>query len=176
MYCALICHSPPSIVIQFSFTTIFVAAFPLAPLLALVNNIFEIRLDAIKMLRMERRLVPKKTNDIGKMYLIAPVNVTILKEYQHCLLINSDRLVKLAVFCVPAGVWTRVLEVIGVAAVIANGLVIGISSEFVPRMVYRYRFGPCVNGTATDLQSVSEIGCSLMCKIKTNKLCYRFDI
>lgn len=54
------------LVIQFSFTTIFVAAFPLAPLLALINNIFEIRLDAIKMVSLERRLVPKKTNDIGK--------------------------------------------------------------------------------------------------------------
>lgn len=54
-------------VIQFSFTTIFVAAFPLAPLLALVNNIFEIRLDAIKMVRLEQRLVPKKTNDIGEL-------------------------------------------------------------------------------------------------------------
>ncbi|XP_066510896.1 anoctamin-9-like [Hoplias malabaricus] len=104
-------------VIQFSFTTIFVAAFPLAPLLALINNIFEIRLDAIKMLRLERRLVPKKTNDIG--------------------------------------VWTHILEAIGVMAVIANGLVIGISSEFVPRLVYRYRFGPCANGTATDLQCMA---------------------
>lgn len=52
--------------IQFSFTTIFVAAFPLAPLLALVNNVIEIRLDAIKMVTLERRLVPKKTNDIGE--------------------------------------------------------------------------------------------------------------
>lgn len=51
---------------QFSFTTIFVAAFPLAPLLALINNIFEIRLDAIKMVRLERRMVPRKTNDIGE--------------------------------------------------------------------------------------------------------------
>lgn len=53
-------------VIQFSFTTIFVAAFPLAPLLALINNVIEIRLDAIKMVSLERRLVPKKTNDIGE--------------------------------------------------------------------------------------------------------------
>lgn len=66
--------------------------------------------------------------------------------------------------------WTKVLEAVGVAAVIANGLVIGISSEFVPRLVYRYRFGPCANGTATDLQSVSEIGsitlylCQDICK------------
>lgn len=58
------------------------------------------------------------------------------------------------VFYVHTGVWNLILEAVGVAAVIANGLVIGISSEFVPRLVYRYRFGPCVNGTATDLQSV----------------------
>ncbi|XP_056244363.1 anoctamin-9 isoform X3 [Seriola aureovittata] len=100
-------------VIQFSFTTIFVAAFPLAPLLALINNVIEIRLDAIKMVTLERRLVPKKTNDIG--------------------------------------VWTDVLEAIGVLAVIANGLVIGISSDFIPRLVYRYHYGPCANGTATDI-------------------------
>lgn len=56
-------------VIQFSFTTIFVAAFPLAPMLALLNNIIEIRLDAIKMVRLERRLVPRKTNDIGELFL-----------------------------------------------------------------------------------------------------------
>ncbi|KAM9375939.1 anoctamin-9 isoform 2-T2 [Pholidichthys leucotaenia] len=100
-------------VIQFSFTTIFVAAFPLAPLLALFNNVIEIRLDAIKMVTLERRMVPKKTNDIG--------------------------------------VWTRILEVIGVLAVIANGLVIGISSDFIPRLVYRYHYGPCGNSNATDI-------------------------
>lgn len=63
----LLTYCPPSTVVQFSFTTIFVAAFPLAPLLALINNIFEIRLDAIKMVRLERRLVPRKTNDIGEL-------------------------------------------------------------------------------------------------------------
>ena len=35
-------------VIQYGFVTLFVAANPLAPLLALINNIFEIRLDALK--------------------------------------------------------------------------------------------------------------------------------
>ncbi|XP_062273881.1 anoctamin-9-like [Scomber scombrus] len=103
-------------VVQFSFTTIFVAAFPLAPLLALINNIFEIRLDAIKMVHLERRVVPRKTNDIG--------------------------------------VWTKVLEFIGVLAVIANGLVIGVSSDFIPRLVYRYYYGPCANGI-TNTQSVA---------------------
>lgn len=99
-------------VIQFSFTTIFVAAFPLAPLFAFINNVIEIRLDAIKMVTLERRMVPKKTNNIG--------------------------------------VWIHILEAIGVLAVIANGLIIGVSSDFIPRLVYRYVYGPCVNGTATD--------------------------
>uniref|UniRef100_A0A3P8U2G1 Anoctamin n=1 Tax=Amphiprion percula TaxID=161767 RepID=A0A3P8U2G1_AMPPE len=108
--------------IQFSFTTIFVAAFPLAPLLALINNVIEIRLDAIKMVTLERRMVPKKTNDI---------------------------------------VWMDILEAVGVLAVIANGLVIGVSSDFIPRLVYRYRYGPCANGTATDICMVGYINNTL---------------
>uniref|UniRef100_A0A3P9AY40 Anoctamin n=1 Tax=Maylandia zebra TaxID=106582 RepID=A0A3P9AY40_9CICH len=96
-------------VIQFSFTTLFVAAFPLAPLLAFINNVIEIRLDAIKMVTLERRMVPKKTNNIG--------------------------------------VWLDILEAIGVLAVIVNGLVIGVSSDFIPRLVYRYHYGPCAQGT-----------------------------
>ncbi|XP_069037809.1 anoctamin-9 [Lepisosteus oculatus] len=104
-------------VLQFSFTTIFVAAFPLAPLLALLNNIIEIRLDAIKMVSLERRLVPIKTNNIG--------------------------------------VWYNVLKAVGVLAVIANGLVIGITSDFIPRLVYKYRYGPCANGTATHLHCMT---------------------
>ncbi|XP_038621299.1 anoctamin-9 [Tachyglossus aculeatus] len=97
--------------IQYSFTTIFVAAFPLAPLLALFNNLVEIRLDAFKMTRLQRRLVPRKAKDIG--------------------------------------IWLQVLEAIGVLAVIANGLVIAFTSEFIPRLVYKYRYGPC-RDRATD--------------------------
>lgn len=55
----------PCPVIQYGFTTIFVAAFPLAPLLALFSNLVEIRLDAIKMVQLQRRLVPRKAKDIG---------------------------------------------------------------------------------------------------------------
>ncbi|KAM4722043.1 anoctamin-9 [Rhinophrynus dorsalis] len=100
-------------VIQYSFTTIFVAAFPLAPLLAFLNNVLEIRLDAIKMTRLQRRLVPRKANDIG--------------------------------------IWLQVLEAVGVLAVIVNGLVIAITSDFIPRLIYIYAYGPCAHGdTGTD--------------------------
>ncbi|XP_076769307.1 anoctamin-9 isoform X1 [Arvicanthis niloticus] len=99
--------------IQYGFTTIFVAAFPLAPLLALFSNLVEIRLDAIKMVRLQRRLVPRKAKDIGT--------------------------------------WLQVLETIGVLAVIANGMVIAFTSEFIPRVVYKYHYGPCrKNQTFTD--------------------------
>ncbi|XP_032301054.1 anoctamin-9 [Coturnix japonica] len=101
-------------VIQYSFTTIFVAAFPLAPLLAFFNNLFEIRLDAIKMMRLRRRMVPRKANDIG--------------------------------------IWLQVLEAIGILAVIGNGLVIAITSDFIPVQVYKYTYSPCMkeNNTAID--------------------------
>lgn len=55
-----------SAVLQFGFTTIFVAAFPLAPLLALLNNIIEIRLDAYKFVTQWRRPMPARATDIGQ--------------------------------------------------------------------------------------------------------------
>ncbi|ETE60119.1 Anoctamin-9, partial [Ophiophagus hannah] len=100
--------------IQYSFTTIFVAAFPLAPLLAFIYNLFEIRLDAIKMVKLQKRMVPKKANTIG--------------------------------------IWYYILETIGILSVIGNGLVIAITSDFIPMVVYQYTFSPCKqkNNTGID--------------------------
>ncbi|XP_068441342.1 anoctamin-7 [Clinocottus analis] len=52
-------------VIQFGFITIFVAACPLAPLFALVNNWVELRLDAQKFVTEYRRPVAERAQDIG---------------------------------------------------------------------------------------------------------------
>uniref|UniRef100_A0A8C5KU83 Anoctamin n=1 Tax=Jaculus jaculus TaxID=51337 RepID=A0A8C5KU83_JACJA len=52
-------------VIQFGFVTLFVASFPLAPLLALINNIVEIRVDAWKLTTQYRRPVAAKAHSIG---------------------------------------------------------------------------------------------------------------
>ncbi|XP_037109413.1 anoctamin-5 isoform X2 [Syngnathus acus] len=52
-------------VIQFGFITLFVASFPLAPLLALFNNIIEVRVDAWKLTTQFRRPVASKTHSIG---------------------------------------------------------------------------------------------------------------
>ncbi|XP_036619092.1 anoctamin-5 isoform X1 [Trichosurus vulpecula] len=52
-------------VIQFGFITLFVASFPLAPLLALMNNILEIRVDSWKLTTQYRRPVAAKAHSIG---------------------------------------------------------------------------------------------------------------
>ncbi|XP_029289657.1 anoctamin-3 isoform X2 [Cottoperca gobio] len=94
-------------VLQFGFTTIFVAAFPLAPLLALLNNIIEIRLDAYKFVTQWRRPLPARATDIG--------------------------------------IWHGILEGIGVLAVITNAFVIAITSDYIPRFVYAFKYGPCMD-------------------------------
>ena len=53
-------------VIQYGFVTIFVAAFPLAPFFAWVNNVVEIRLDASKFIQVFRRPVAQRAQDIGE--------------------------------------------------------------------------------------------------------------
>ena len=53
------------VVIQFGFITIFVAAFPLAPVFAILNNWLEIRLDAQKFICELRRPVAERAQDIG---------------------------------------------------------------------------------------------------------------
>ncbi|XP_067873456.1 anoctamin-7 isoform X2 [Heterodontus francisci] len=52
-------------VLQFGFITVFVAAFPLAPLFAMLNNWVEIRLDARKFVCEYRRPVAKRAQNIG---------------------------------------------------------------------------------------------------------------
>ncbi|KAM6970142.1 anoctamin-7 [Aplochiton taeniatus] len=52
-------------VLQFGFITIFVAACPLAPLFALINNWVEVRLDAQKFVCEYRRPVVERVQDIG---------------------------------------------------------------------------------------------------------------
>ncbi|KAG0240858.1 Anoctamin-7 [Actinomortierella wolfii] len=53
------------LVIQFGFCTLFVTAFPIAPIFALLNNLLEIRVDAYKLLTQHRRPVSQSAQDIG---------------------------------------------------------------------------------------------------------------
>ncbi|CAN0416237.1 unnamed protein product [Pylaiella littoralis] len=53
------------IAIQFGYVTLFVVAFPVAPLLAWISNYAEIRVDAVKILYEHRRPFPRGAQDIG---------------------------------------------------------------------------------------------------------------
>ncbi|XP_068899674.1 anoctamin-4-like [Tenebrio molitor] len=91
-------------ILQYGFVTLFVAAFPLAPLCALLNNIAEIRLDAYKMVTQARRPLAERSEDIGA--------------------------------------WYGILRAITYTAVVSNGFVIAYTSDFIPRMVYKYKYSP----------------------------------
>jgi len=60
-------------VIQYGFVTLFVAAFPLAPFFALLNNIVEVRLDATKMVTQWKRPMAERAQDIGTWFFILKV-------------------------------------------------------------------------------------------------------
>ncbi|XP_076070788.1 anoctamin-7-like isoform X2 [Mytilus galloprovincialis] len=55
-------------ILQYGFLMLFAASFPLAPLLALLTNAIDIRVDAKRMLWMYRRPVAAIRGDIGKWY------------------------------------------------------------------------------------------------------------
>ena len=58
----------------------FVAAFPLAPLFALINNAFELRVDAINFVKNFRRPVAERAQTIGVWFdiLLALSKIAVL--------------------------------------------------------------------------------------------------
>uniref|UniRef100_A0A8D0GX18 Anoctamin n=1 Tax=Sphenodon punctatus TaxID=8508 RepID=A0A8D0GX18_SPHPU len=73
-------------VLQFGFITIFVAACPLAPLFALLNNWVEIRLDAQKFVCENRRPVAERAQGIG-------IWLSILEVITHLAVISNAFLI-----------------------------------------------------------------------------------
>jgi len=70
------------IILQFGFVTFFCLSFPLAPLFALINNIFEIRIDALKVVKEFRRPVARRAMGIGTWNSILNImaKVTVLSN------------------------------------------------------------------------------------------------
>lgn len=74
-------------VIQYGYITLFAAVFPLAPFLALTNNLVEIRTDALKMLTQHNRPHYAGAQDIGTWYNILDV-IGFFAVVTNCLLIG----------------------------------------------------------------------------------------
>jgi len=85
---------------QFGYATLFSAAYPLAPVLAYLNNFVEIRVDGWKLLQIHRRPEPSGAEDIGAWYgildLISMISVVtnglliffVAKKYENVSWIN----------------------------------------------------------------------------------------
>ena len=79
-------------VLQFGFITIFVAAFPLAPLFALLNNWVEIRLDAQKFVCETRRAVAERAENIGIWFKIIIIIIIINCLFSYLVRHNYNQL------------------------------------------------------------------------------------
>lgn len=93
------------LVIQFGFTTMFVAAFPLASLMSYVNNYVELRVDGWKLCELCRRPQPRSCEDIGTWYTILDIIATIcvftnsaIVAYTGSILINYSWFLRASVF------------------------------------------------------------------------------
>lgn len=90
-------------VLQFGFITIFVAAFPLAPLFALFNNWVEIRLDAHKFVCEYRRPVAERAQNIGVWFNIleALSHLSVIANVSQLITIYTPHQISvLQIYCI----------------------------------------------------------------------------
>ncbi|KAJ8603789.1 hypothetical protein CTAYLR_000190 [Chrysophaeum taylorii] len=92
--------------IQFGYATLFVSAFPIAPLFACVNNIIEIRVDGWKLTQNTRRPWPNGAEDIGTWEdVLALVSIVATVSNIAMVTLNSPLFVarptweRLVIFC-----------------------------------------------------------------------------
>lgn len=116
--------------IQYGFVVLFVVAFPLGPLFAFLNNILEIRIDAFKVLTQLKRPLPKKAQDIG---IWLPILNTISKLGVITNVLTSSSFISFIMF--KKELFFKFLFVV---VVVEKGLIIAFTSEFIPRLVYRF--------------------------------------
>lgn len=116
-------------VIEFGLVTFFVAAFPLAPLFALINNIAEHRLDAYKFVTRYRRPVPKKVVGIGSW------NGILLGMTYFSMVTNVSKIPTFTFHCSTSDYyqWAKLINYFELQA-----FVIAFTSDFVSKEVYRY--------------------------------------
>eukprot|EP00656_Telonema_subtile_P031227 TRINITY_DN3420_c0_g1_i5.p1 TRINITY_DN3420_c0_g1~~TRINITY_DN3420_c0_g1_i5.p1 ORF type:complete len:427 (-),score=135.13 TRINITY_DN3420_c0_g1_i5:172-1452(-) len=70
-------------ILQLGFVSFFAVAFPLCALMALINNIIEIRSDAFKLLHAHQRPEPRQAEDIGSWFTIMDI-MTYISVATNC--------------------------------------------------------------------------------------------
>lgn len=74
------------LMLQYGFVSLFSTAFPLCGVMALVNNIVEIRSDAYKLIVAHQRPIPRMAEDIGSWYNIMEL-MTYISVMTNCALV-----------------------------------------------------------------------------------------
>ena len=113
-------------VLQFGFITIFVAAFPLAPFFALLNNWVEIRLDAQKFVCETRRAVAERAENIGIWFKI----LDMLAQFAVITNVSIQYIFREKV------VFGPVCNFLFLS--FFQAFLIAFTSEFIPKLVYKY--------------------------------------
>jgi len=75
-------------VVQFGYVTLFVMAFPLIPLLAIINNIFELKVDATNLVMSSQRPDPNGSDGLGTWNSVLGL-FSIMSVATNALLITS---------------------------------------------------------------------------------------
>lgn len=65
------------LMIQYGYVTLFAVAFPLAPLLAFLNNVFELRVVRYRLLKLTRRPIPASARGIGSWLQVLDIMTTV---------------------------------------------------------------------------------------------------
>lgn len=89
------------LMIQFAYVIIFGAAFPLAPLLAFINNLIELRIDKYKLVYLTRWPVPHSAKGIGiwKMFIEIMIFIAIVTNTAYLTLTGTVVSSDISVFC-----------------------------------------------------------------------------
>ncbi|XP_059081460.1 anoctamin-10-like [Tigriopus californicus] len=76
--------------LQFGHVFLFSSVYPLAGFLALLNNLFELKVDAYKLCRLARKPTPRSVRDIGAWYMAFSVT-SVISVMTNCALLAMDK-------------------------------------------------------------------------------------
>jgi anoctamin-10/anoctamin-7 len=96
-----------AMVAQFGYMTMFVSAFPLCTVLALVNNYVQMRVDAWRLCQLTRRPEPRQVTDIGMWYTVLELTGVLSVLTNAALISFTGQIV--AMYTWPWRIWTFVL-------------------------------------------------------------------
>ena len=86
--------------LQFGHVFLFSSVYPLAGFFALLNNLFELKIDSYKMCRLTRKPTPRAVRDIGAWYMAFSIT-SVLSVMTNCALMAMDKDIQVSIYFYP---------------------------------------------------------------------------